>query len=88
MKYLKKAIKTPSTDDHKTREVVQNILNDIEKRREDAIKEITKKFDNYEGEIIVSKEKIEQATEACKKSPIPSLNLIHKDKTEKKPIKK
>ena len=45
----------------KLREVVQNILNDIEKRREEGIKEITKKFDNYEGEIIVSKEKIEEA---------------------------
>ena len=28
VKYLKKAIKTPSTDDHKTRVIVQNILND------------------------------------------------------------
>jgi|TARA_Y100000294_G_scaffold177758_1_gene204663 sulfopropanediol 3-dehydrogenase len=53
IKYLKKAIKTPTTDDHKTREIVQNILIDIEKRREEGIKEITKKFDNYEGEIIV-----------------------------------
>ncbi len=61
IKYLKKAIKTPSTDDHKTRTVVQNILNDIEKRKEDGIKEITKKFDKYEGEIVVSKEKIEEA---------------------------
>ena len=61
IKYLKKAIKTPSTDDHKTRTVVQNILNDIEKRREDGIKEITKKFDKYEGEIVISKDKIEEA---------------------------
>ena len=61
IKYLKKASKTPSTDDHKTREVVQKILNDIEKRREESIKEITKKFDKYEGEIVVSKEKIEEA---------------------------
>ena len=61
IKYLKKAIKTPSSDDNKTREAVQSILNDIEKRREEGIKEITKKFDNYEGEIIVSKEKIEEA---------------------------
>ena len=38
IKYLKKAIKTPSTDDHKTREIVQGILNDIEKRKEIAIK--------------------------------------------------
>ena len=62
IKYLKKAIKTPSTDDHKTREVVQSILDDIEKRREEGIKEVTKKFDKYEGEIVVSKEKIEEAS--------------------------
>ena len=62
IKYLKKAIKTPSSDDNKTRAAVQSILNDIEKRREESIKEITKKFDKYEGEIIVSKEKIEEAT--------------------------
>ena len=62
IKYLKKAIKTPSSDDHKTRATVQNILNDIEKRREEGIKEITKKFDKYEGDIIVSKEKIDEAS--------------------------
>ena len=44
IKYLKKAIKTPSSDEHKTRAAVQNILNDIEKRREEGIKEITKKI--------------------------------------------
>ena len=61
IKYLKKAIKTPSTDDYKTRTIVQDILFDIEKKREEGIKEITKKFDKYEGEIVVSKEKKEEA---------------------------
>jgi len=61
IKYLKKAIKTPSTDDNKTRAAVQSILDDIEKRREEGIKEVTKKFDKYEGEIVVSKERIEDA---------------------------
>ena len=61
IKYLKKAIKTPSSDESKTRATVQSILNDIEKRREESIKEITKKFDKYEGEIVVWKEKIEEA---------------------------
>ena len=61
IKYLKKAIKTPSTDDNKTRAVVQSTLDDIEKRKEEAIKELNKKFDKYEGEVIVSKEKIEEA---------------------------
>ena len=42
IKYIKKANKNPSTEDHKTRSIVENILRDIEKRKEDAIKEITK----------------------------------------------
>ena len=61
IKYLKKAIKNPSTDDHKTRSAVQSILNDIEKTKEEGIKKITKKFDKYEGEIVVSKNKIDEA---------------------------
>ena len=47
--YLKKASKTPSTDDDKTRQNVQEILKDLEKRREQGILEISKKFDKYEG---------------------------------------
>ena len=41
---------------------VQKILNDLEIRREKGIKEISKKFDKYEGEVVVSKEKIEEAS--------------------------
>ena len=33
IKYLKKAIKTPSSDENKTRDAVQSILNDIEKKK-------------------------------------------------------
>ncbi len=62
IKYLKKSPKTPSTDDSKTREIVENILKDVEIRKEEACKELNKKFDKFEGEIIVSKEKIEQIT--------------------------
>ena len=60
IKYLKKSPKTSSTDDTKTREIVENILKDIEKKKEEGCKELGKKFDKYDGEIIVSKEKIEQ----------------------------
>ena len=59
IKYLKKAKKTSSTDDQKTREIVENILKNLETSKEDGCIELTKKFDKYEGEIIVSKEKIE-----------------------------
>ena len=60
IQYLKKAIKTASTDDTKTRDIVQNLLSELEKSKEDGCKELTKKFDKFDGEIIVSKEKIDQ----------------------------
>ena len=60
IKYIKKAIKTPSTDDDKTRILVQNILKELEIKKENGCRELTKKFDKYEGEIIVSKERIEK----------------------------
>ena len=58
IKYLKKSPKTSSTDDNKTKDIVQKLLNDLEKSREDGCKELTKKFDKYDGEIIVSEERI------------------------------
>ena len=60
IKYLKKAKKTSSTDDQKTKEIVEKILKDLERSKEDGCKQLTKKFDKYEGDIIVSKEKIEE----------------------------
>jgi len=60
IQYLKKSPKTSSTDDTKTREIVENILKDIEKKKEEGCIELTKKFDKYEGDIIVSKERIEE----------------------------
>ena len=60
IKYLKKANKTSSTDDQKTKEIVEKILIDLAKSKEIGCIELTKKFDNYKGEIIVSKERIEE----------------------------
>ena len=44
IKYLKKAIKTPSSDDNKTRAAVQSILNDIEKKK--VLKKLQKNLIN------------------------------------------
>jgi len=60
IKYLKKSPKTSSTDDKKTREIVQKLLDDLKKSREDGCKQLTKKFDKYDGDIIVSKERINE----------------------------
>ncbi len=64
IKYLKKSPKQPSTDDLKTREVVQKLLTELEKTREEGCKELTKKFDKYDGEIIVSKQKIDEISKS------------------------
>ena len=64
IKYLKKSPKTSSTDDTKTKEIVQGLLNDLEKSREEGCKDLTKKFDKYEGEIVVSKDKIDEITKS------------------------
>ena len=70
--YLKKSPKTSSTDDTKTREIVENILKDIEKTKEEGCIELSKKFDKYEGEVIVTREKIEQ----IKKNLDPKTKMI------------
>ena len=59
IKYIKKANKTPLSDEIETRQRVQKILQQIENTREEGIKEISRKFDKYEGEIIFAQEKIE-----------------------------
>jgi len=58
--YLKKSPKTSSTDDTKTTGIVQDLLKDLENTKEQGCIDLTKKFDKYDGEIIVSKERIEE----------------------------
>ena len=60
IKYLKKSPKTTSTDDSKTNEIVKGLLKEIEISKEEACINLTKKFDKYDGEIVISKERIEQ----------------------------
>ena len=44
IKYLKKSPKTSSTDDTKTREIVENILKDIEKKKRRRLQRTRKKI--------------------------------------------
>ena len=77
IKYLKKSPKTSSTDDLKTREIVQKLLNDLEKSKEDGCKELTKKFDKYDGEIIVSKERIEEINKSLEQKTKDDIQFSH-----------
>ena len=58
--YLKKSPKTSSTDDTKTTCIVQDLLKDLDNTKEQGCIDLTKKFDKYNGEIVVSKERIEE----------------------------
>ena len=49
IQYLKKSPKTSSTDDTKTREIVENILKDIEQSKEEGCKEYSKKSAGIKG---------------------------------------
>ena len=77
IKYLKKANKTSSSDDHKTKSIVEKILKDLEKSKEDGCIELTKKFDKYEGEIIVSKEKIEEIKKKLNQKTKDDIQFSH-----------
>ena len=57
MKFIKKAIKTAESNSKKIRGIVQDILSDIETNGEKAVIELAKKFDNWEGDFILSPEK-------------------------------
>lgn len=60
--YLKKAGKTAQTDSGQTREIVQNILNDIETGGEDAARRYAAQFDKYEGDFLMTRAQIEAAS--------------------------
>ena len=77
IQYLKKSPKTSSTDDTKTREIVENILKDIEKTKEEGCKELSKKFDKFEGNVIVSKEKIEKIKKSLDQKTKDDVQFSH-----------
>ncbi len=73
--YLKKSPKTSSTDDNKTTGIVQDLLKDIETTKEQGCIDLTKKFDKYDGEIIVSKERIEEIKKTLDQKTIDDIQF-------------
>tara|TARA_B100000674_G_scaffold24595_1_gene17242 strand:+ start:252 stop:1559 length:1308 start_codon:yes stop_codon:yes gene_type:complete len=62
IKYLKKAPLHSRSKDTKTQKIVQDILSEIEEGGDEKALEYAAKFDNYDGEIILSKNAIDAAT--------------------------
>ena len=59
--YLKKAAKTPETETSTAQQVVNEMLANIEKNGEAAVKEYSFKLDKWAGEIVMSQEAINAA---------------------------
>jgi len=59
--YLKKAAKTPETETSTAQQVVTEMLANIEKSGEAAVKEYASKLDKWSGEIVMSDEAINAA---------------------------
>lgn len=57
MEHFKRATHSVEEEDKKIQEVVEGILRDIDTNGEDAVRAYAKKFDQWEGEIILSDEK-------------------------------
>jgi sulfopropanediol 3-dehydrogenase len=60
--YLKKAPRHSRSDASETRDIVRGILDDIEARGDAAALEYAAKFDNYDGDLILTPEAIAAAT--------------------------
>jgi sulfopropanediol 3-dehydrogenase len=64
IKYLKKASKTPETETATAQAVVKDMLAEIEKNGEAAVRAYAKKLDKWDGEIVVTKEQLSQNAKA------------------------
>ena len=63
IEYLKKASKTPETGEENTREIVANMLRDIEEGGEDRVRHYANELDGWTGDIVVTPEEIKRAGE-------------------------
>ena len=61
VQFLKKASKTPASEEENTRKIVQEMLAQIEGGGEEKVREYSQQLDGWDGEILVSAESIEAA---------------------------
>ena len=62
VRFLKKALKTPATEETETRDTVARMLRDLEQWREASARAYAKQLDKYEGDILVDRDAIARAS--------------------------
>ena len=58
---------------------MKDILKDIEQSKEEGCKELSKKFDKYEGDVVVSKEKVEEIKKNLDQKTKDDINFLMKE---------
>jgi sulfopropanediol 3-dehydrogenase len=75
--YLKKAVKTSTSDSGSVRDTVQSILDEIEAGGEAAARSYAEKFDRYTGNIKVTREEIEAAAASLPQKLKDDIRFAH-----------
>src|SRR6056300_368968 len=68
IKYLKKADKTPETETATAQKVVTEMLAEIDKNGEAAVRAYAKSLDKWEGEFIATREQLDETARAIPES--------------------
>ena len=75
--YLKKANKNPETGTSETRKTVERMLAEIEVGREGTARKYAKDLDGFTGEVIISKEQIDQASKLVPQKLKDDIKFAH-----------
>ncbi|MEI4234208.1 histidinol dehydrogenase [Roseovarius sp. D22-M7] len=75
--YLKTATLTPASDASETREIVAEILNDIETGGDAKALEYAAKFDRYDGNILLTEDEIEAASTQVSQKAKDDIRFAH-----------
>ena len=77
MEYIKKALKTATTNTQEIRTIVKGLLSDIEAGGEATVHELARKFDNWEGDFILSEEKKQKLIASVPESVKEDIRFAH-----------
>ena len=76
-KYLKKATLTAQSGASDVHDIVQTILDDINEGGDEKVREYAKKFDNYDGNIILTDEEISAACDMVPEKVKKDIQFAH-----------
>ena len=81
MLHLKKPGLAPEEADRQVRESVESMLQSIDERGEEAIRELALKFDNWEGDFVLSEEKKARLIDSVPQSVKDDIQFAHEQVT-------